>query len=261
VSGLLFESVSAELGGRRVLEDVSFETKPGELLILLGPNGAGKTSLLRAALGLLRLSRGKVSAFGRDVLACAPRERARDIGWLPQQQMLSERVDALDVVLSGRYRFHEPKSVAEEKARSALARLGVAELERRVVTELSGGERQRVALATLLAQEARFALLDEPGNHLDPAQQLETYRFIGELSASGLGVVLVSHDVNLPRVVDPAHRARVVGLREGRVLFTEPASSPELPRRLSELYGVEFRVLAGEGERVLVATPKSGGAR
>jgi ABC-type cobalamin transport system ATPase subunit len=80
-------------------------------------------------------------------------------------------------------------------------------------------------------------------------------------SASGLGVVLVSHDVNLPRVVDPAHQARVVGLRDGRVLFTEPANSPELPRRLSELYGVEFRVLAGEGERVLVATPESGGAR
>jgi iron complex transport system ATP-binding protein len=260
VSGLVFDAVSVELGGRNVLEAVSLEVNPGELLILLGPNGAGKTSLLRAGLGILRPAKGTVQVFGRDVLGCSPRERARDIAWLPQQQTVLERLSALDVVASGRYRFREARAAAEIKAREALARLGVAELERRAVTELSGGERQRVALATLLAQEARFALLDEPGNHLDPAQRLETYRFIAELSAAGLGVLLVSHDVNLPSVLDPEQKARVVGLKGGRVMFSARASSPEFPKRLSELYGVEFRVLAAEGERVFVPALPSGGA-
>jgi iron complex transport system ATP-binding protein len=202
-----------------------------------------------------------VRVFGHDVLGRTPRERAEDIAWLPQQQTVLERLSALDVVASGRYRFREPRAAAEAKARQALERLGIAELERRTVTELSGGERQRVALATLVAQEARFVLLDEPGNHLDPAQRLETYRFIGELSASGLGVLLVSHDVNLPSALDPEQKARVVGLKAGRVAFSERASSPDFPKRLSELYGVEFRVLTDAGERVFVPASPSGGGR
>jgi ABC-type cobalamin/Fe3+-siderophores transport system ATPase subunit len=109
-------------------------------------------------------------------------------------------------------------------------------------------------LATLVAQEASVVLLDEPANHLDPAQQFETHRFIGELWRSGLGVLLVSHDVNLPTVLDPAQGSRVVGLARGRIVFVERAGAPELPGRLSELYGVEFQALDASGRRVLVAS-------
>ena len=253
MTGLVFEEVSVELRHRRILDRVSLEVRPGELLTLLGPNGAGKTTLLRVALGLVRPSSGRVLLSGRDAHGLPPRLRAAEIAWLPQQSAVLEPLRVLEVVQAARFRFAESKAKAEAAAQSALSRLGSEALGPRVVTELSGGERQRVAIATLLAQEARVVLLDEPANHLDPAQQLETYRFIGELWRSGLGVLLVSHDVNLPTVLDAEQGGRVVGLSAGRIAFSARAAAPELPRCLSELYGVDFRALDADGRRVLVA--------
>jgi iron complex transport system ATP-binding protein len=201
-----------------------------------------------------------VRVSGHEVSKLAPRVRAGEIAWLPQQQSLNEPQPVLEVVAAGRYRFSESRERSEAAAREALKRLGIDALAVRPITALSGGERQRVALATLVAQEARFVLLDEPANHLDPAQQLETYRFIGELWAEGLGVLLVSHDVNLPSVLDPEQRGRVLGLCAGRIAFDEPASSAELPRRLSELYEVEFRSLDDRGRRVLIPVSRTGAA-
>lgn len=257
MTGLVFEQVCVELRRRRILDGVSLEVRPGELVTLLGPNGAGKTTLLRAALGLLRPSSGRVLLSGREAHRLSPRERAAEIAWLPQQSTTIEALRALEVVIAARYRFAEPRASGESAARHALARVGAEHLAAQRVTELSGGERQRVALATLLAQEARIVLLDEPANHLDPAQQLETHRFIGELWGSGLGVLLVSHDVNLPAVVDAARGGHVVGLASGRVAFVERAGAPELPRRLSELYGVDFHVIDASGRSVLVPVPSS----
>jgi iron complex transport system ATP-binding protein len=259
--GLVLERVSVEIGHRRILDEVSVALAPGELVTLLGPNGAGKTTLLRAALGLVRPNAGRVLVSGNEIRGLSPRARARELAWLPQYQAITEAQAVLEVVAAGRYRFSEPRALAEARALEALTRLGVAELADRAITTLSGGERQRVALATLVTQEARFALLDEPANHLDPAQQLETYRFVGELWASGIGVLLVSHDVNLPSVLDPELRGRVLGLRAGRIAFSEAAASPDLPRRLSELYDVEFRVLSDGARRVLVPAPRAGERR
>src|SRR5690606_34747423 len=125
-------------------------------------------------------------------------------------------------------------------------------------TELSGGERQRVALATLLAQEPRIALLDEPASHLDPAQQVEAYRLIGELWRQGLGVLLVTHDVNLLGELGPAPDVHVVGLAGGRVAFRSNLAAADLPEQLGALFRIPFASLDHQGRRVLLPTPKRG---
>jgi iron complex transport system ATP-binding protein len=252
MSGIAFDRVTAFAGGRRVIDDVRFEVRPGELVTLLGPNGAGKTTLLRAALGLVRPSSGRVLVGGIDTRELSPRARAGRIAWLPQHTPpTTQRV--IDVVEAGRFRFSESSAETRTAAERALERFGIGALAERALERLSGGERQRVAFATLVAQQAECVLLDEPANHLDPAQQLESTSFIRELWKAGSAVLLVSHDVNLPGLLDPAFASRVVGLRAGRVEFVESTGAAGLAERFSELYQVRFRLLEAEGRRVLVA--------
>src|SRR5262249_51921264 len=111
-----------------------------------------------------------------------------------------------------------------------------------------------------LAQEAELLLLDEPGNHLDPAQEIEIYRLLAELFRDGLGIVLVTHDVNLLHQLGAAERVRVIGLNAGRIAFESSYAAPELPARLGELFGVEFGALVDGERRVLVPRARALGA-
>jgi iron complex transport system ATP-binding protein len=253
VSELELCEVSVRVRQRELLSDVSLQLEPGGFLALVGPNGAGKTTVLRTALGLLAPCRGRVLLGGRDAARLSPRERAAHVAWLPQHADSTEPLSALEAVLSARYRFFEAASASERAASAALERVGLSGHAEARVTELSGGERQRVALATLLAQEARVVLLDEPANHLDPAQQLETYRLLGQLWSEGTAILLVTHDLNLLSQLGAPNEVQVMGLAAGRASFTSAYDSPELPARLSRLFGVEFSVIERSGRRVLLA--------
>ncbi|MGC4091684.1 MAG: ABC transporter ATP-binding protein [Polyangiaceae bacterium] len=238
---------------RALLTDVSLRLDPGELIALVGPNGAGKTSLLRAALGLLPLSAGEVRLGGRALGECSATLRAESVAWLPQHADLREPFSALEVVSAGRYRFAESRKSSELAAERALERVGMAAFKQARVTELSGGERQRVRMAALLAQEARLLLLDEPANHLDPGQQLGIYQLLGELWSSGLGILLVTHDVNLLFGIPGWQRSRIVGLAGGRLHFETALDDAALPQHLSTLFGLDFARLEHAGLPLLVA--------
>jgi iron complex transport system ATP-binding protein len=255
VSELRLSRVSIELGGKRLLDHVSLTLKRGELLALLGPNGSGKTTLLRAALGLLPLADGRIELAGRPLSTIPPRTRAGFIGWLPQHAEASEPFSVEDAVASARFRFDESLPRSRAAARTALARVGLGEFAAARITRLSGGERQRAALAALLAQEPELALLDEPGNHLDPAQQIEIYRLLGALWREGFGLLLVTHDVNLLAHLGAPERVRVLGLKQGRVAFECRYADPSLSTRLSELFGLGFIELTHGEQRVLVPSP------
>jgi iron complex transport system ATP-binding protein len=239
---------------RTLLRGVSLAIEPGGFVALVGPNGAGKTTLLRAALGLVTPSAGQVLLAGRDARELSPRERAAELAWLPQQANGNEPLSALEAVMTARYRFAETESASRKAALRALSRVAMSAHAAARITQLSGGERQRVAIATLLAQEARVALLDEPANHLDPAQQLDIYRLIGRLWAEGSTLLLVTHDLNLLSQLGATERVRVVGLAQGRVEFSTAYDAGELPERLTELVGVEFVAIERAGRRVLLAS-------
>lgn len=255
MSGVLeLRELGVRFAEKRLLEGVSLSLSRGEFLALLGPNGAGKTTLLRAALGLVRSEGGEVLLGGQRVRTVPPRQRAGLVAWLPQQALVSEALSALETVIAARYRFDETRGSARAAARRALERLGVAALAERPVTRLSGGERQRVALAALVAQEAELLLLDEPANHLDPAQQAETYALLGELVREGAGILCVTHDVNLLSYTGGA--ARVVGLARGKLAFETSYDAPDLPARLAELFGVEMEPVTVGARRLIVPSPK-----
>ena len=249
---LALRSVTVAAGARSLLADLSFEVASGEFVAVVGPNGAGKTTLLRTALGLLRPEQGEVLIDGQPAASLPGRERAARLSWLPQQLAPSEPLQALELVRAARYRFVESRSDADRHALAALARVGAVNLASARIDRLSGGERQRVALAGLLAQEADLLLVDEPANHLDPAHQAEAYRLLGKIWSEGLGIVCVTHDVNLLAHAGRASELRVVGLRDGKLAFSTHYGDPELATRLSELFSVEMHAFESGDRRFIV---------
>jgi ABC-type cobalamin/Fe3+-siderophores transport system ATPase subunit len=176
---------------------------------------------------------------------------------LPQHIRADEPLTGLETVAAARFRFPESHAESKRAAERALARVGASEYANRRVTELSGGERQRVAFACLVAQDAKTLLFDEPANHLDPAQQLEVYRLLGELWREGRTLVCINHDVNLLNHLGESARVRVVGLREGRIAFEAPFSDPRLPSQLGALFGVEMDALESGTQRFIVPRARS----
>ena len=108
--------------------------------------------------------------------------------------------------------------------------------------------------APLLAQEAPLLLVDEPGNHLDPAQQIAVYSLLGELWRRGAGLLVVTHDINLAKHLGDPSRVRVLGLERGRVAFDTRLDEPSLRAELSQLYGVELLEIALENGRHFAPT-------
>ncbi len=249
---LRLENVTVRRRDRALLDRVDVTLEPGQLLALLGPNGAGKTTLLRTMLGLVGPDSGQVWLGDATLAGLAPRVRAAGIAWLPQHSHAAEELSALEVVRAARFRFDEPFGVTTREARKALTRVGVEAVADRPLGTLSGGERQRVSLAGLLAQDAPILLVDEPANHLDPAQQIDVYRLLGELWREGRSVVCVTHDVNLLRHLGDAERVRVAGVAHGQLRFECPLTAAELPEQLGALFGVHMHALALGETRVLL---------
>ncbi len=211
VSGLGFRyrTHQRERGGEDAwsLKDVSFEVRDGEILGFLGPNGSGKTSLLKLLGKLLKPERGSIELFGTDVGALPQSAMARLVAFVPQEQQQVFPFTVLETVLMGRYPHRSQINfgvLAWEResdialARQAMQEMDVDHLASRSIHEVSSGERQRAMIARALAQQPRVLLLDEPTSFLDLNHQVEICRVLRMLNEEReLGVVLVSHDLNL----------------------------------------------------------------
>lgn len=247
------DDISVSRQGRRVLSDLTCEIEPGRCLAVVGPNGAGKTTLLQTLLGLIPADRGRITIDGILLEKLSRREIAKRIAYLPQQYegFLGFRVR--DLVTTGRYaHLHALAPPGPEDHRiveAALAECGVAELADRVVETLSGGERQKVFLAAAVAQEAPCLLLDEPAASLDPKHQAELVALIRRLIHAGKTVVIVCHDLNLPTMLD----ARILGLKDGRVLLDGPVRELRQVENLKTLFETDFAILhSPDGETCLI---------
>lgn len=256
---LALADVSLKVAERALLDGVTLSLGAGELVALLGRNGAGKSTLLKAALGLMAPDRGEILVGETPVSRLSGRQRAARLAWLPQHFAVQEAFTAIELVATARFRFDEPHPASLAAARHALARTGAAALAERAVSTLSGGERQRVAIAVALAQEAPLLLMDEPANHLDPAQQLAMYRLIGELWRAGHGILCVTHDPNLLHHVlaaGEADRVRVVGMHEGRITFQRALDDAALPAALSQLFGLRVARVVHDGVPFFATLPE-----
>jgi iron complex transport system ATP-binding protein len=213
-TGLAAEGVGYGAGGVRLLDDVSVAVIPGEVLAVVGPNGAGKSTLLRVLAGDLRPKAGRVLLDGRALNTLHAGELAWLRAVLPQQSLLQFSFTTREVVQFGRY----PRDDGPERdalvVGQAMRAAEVEPLSERIYPTLSGGEQARVQYARVLAQEARYLLLDEPTAALDIRHQELVLRMARRQAAAGAGVLAILHDLNLAA----AHADRIVLLSRGRVV-------------------------------------------
>jgi ABC-type polar amino acid transport system ATPase subunit len=190
-------------GARQILRGVSFETRPGELVVIAGASGSGKTTILRAIAGLERLESGKILVEG---------ER---IGMVFQFHALFEHLSAIENVWLAPVHAHgQRKPDAQARARELLQALGVAHRAAALPRELSGGEAQRVAIARALAVDPHVLLLDEPTASLDPDRRSELGGLLTDLARQGRSLVVATHDEEFTR----AFATRTLRLSDGILL-------------------------------------------
>ncbi|HEX9488976.1 MAG TPA: ABC transporter ATP-binding protein [Stellaceae bacterium] len=247
--------------GKPVGSGVSIDIRAGEVLCLLGPNGGGKTTLMKTLLGLLPPLAGAVRLDGVDVAAWPRKRLARVVGYVPQAHAAFFPFAVSDIVLMGRSAhvglFAAPSRHDRAVAARALETLGIGHLHDRIYTEISGGERQLVLIARALAQEPRILVMDEPTASLDFGNQLRVLGRVAALAASGMAVVLSTHD--------PDHvflcGDRVALLHGGGMAAIGAPEAVITPAALKRLYGVDVQVVELPGQQTRTCVPAVEGLR
>ncbi|WP_447646086.1 ABC transporter ATP-binding protein [Nocardioides zeae] len=195
--------VGVDLGGRSVLADVDLDVPHGQRLGIVGVNGAGKSTLLRVLAGVLHHSSGTAELAGPDgtlddLHDVRPRERARRVAYVPQEEVVAAELLVGEMVALGRVPRTRPWARGGRDERevvlAALDAVGLADRVDSPCDQLSGGERRRAVLARGLAQQCPVVLLDEPTNHLDVAWQL---RLLEVLAGRAETLVATIHDLDL----------------------------------------------------------------
>lgn len=242
---LAAENLSVRLGGLEVLHGVSAALEPGRVTAICGPNGAGKSTLL-ACLAGLREPQGGAAVLGETTLpSLHANERARAIGYLPQDGEVAWDLAVSSLVGLGRLPHRDG---GEDAIAAAIEDCGLRDFAHRPVSTLSGGERARALLARVLAGEPRWILADEPLAALDLGHQLALLARLRAAAEHGAGVVLVLHDLSLAM----NHADRVLVLERGRLAADGPPGEALSEALVARIWGVAARWLGAPGARALV---------
>lgn len=189
---VLFDLVSVRAGGRAIIDSVNLSITQGAPTLVMGPNGAGKSTLLRLAMGLVKPDAGTIDWGGRR--DARPTRRAI----LFQRPVMLRRSAAGNVA----YALAQagcPRADIAVRVSALLARVGLSDFTDQPARKLSGGEQQRLALARALARDPELLLLDEPTASLDPAATRAVEEIVRSVAASGVKVVMASHDLGQVR--------------------------------------------------------------
>lgn len=222
-----------------VIWDVEFSIPQGKLVGVVGPNGAGKSTLLKAIMDLIPRASGRVEVFGQPYA-----KSRRRVGYVPQRESVDWDfpVDALDVVTMGLYRqigwCMPVRRRHREAALEALARVGIADLAHRQISQLSGGQQQRTFLARALVQDADLYLMDEPLAAVDAATEAAIMELMRQMQVDGKTALVIHHDLqSVPDYFDH------VVLLNMRVVATGQTDEVFTTENLQKTYGGRLTLL------------------
>jgi branched-chain amino acid transport system ATP-binding protein len=222
---LKVDGIHTYYGKSHILDGVSLEVGPGEVVGLLGRNGVGKSTTLKAIAGLVWPARGDVVFEGRSVTRLQPHSIARlGIAYVPEERRIFPFLTVLENLRTGLDRGGVGKTRKAElldKAYSYFPRLG--ERRNQVGGTLSGGEQQMLAIARAMMLEPKIVLLDEPTEGLMPGMVSQIRQIVGALSLEGVAVLLVEQ--NLPLTLESCRR--IYFIEKGVVQYEAMASSLE----------------------------------
>ena len=224
---LSLRNITRRFGAHTAVDDVSIDIAPGELVALVGASGSGKTTTLRIAAGYEQPDSGAVLVDGKDITRLPPQKRA--FGMVFQHYALFPHMSVEQNVAFGLEARGVSKKERLEKARAALAGVGLGGAGGRPVQSLSGGEQQRVAVARALVIEPRALLLDEPLSNLDPIlRQSMRDDLSALLRRADVPALLVTHDQEdafaIADRIAVLHKGRILQTGTPAQLYNNPAS-------------------------------------
>ena len=208
---IVAKNLSLSYGPNKIISSASFAIDEQDFACIVGANGSGKSTLVKAILGLIKPSSGKIS-FGSGI-------EQKTIGFLPQDVKadLNFPATVFEIVLSGTLGRLGMKAFyrKEDKARAeeALKRLGISKLRNASFVDLSGGQKQKVLLARALAATSKLLILDEPSNNLDYKSRKEFYGALKKLNESGLTIIMITHDLDAEDLIGN----KVISIKETKV--------------------------------------------
>ena len=235
--------VSKTFGSFNVLDGISLQINAGERVALVGSSGAGKSTLISLLNGTQIPDAGEIRVLGQDLRHVTPkalRETQRQVGTIYQQFHLVNSLRVIHNVNAGhlgRWSFMKSlisliRPLEVQMALAALTQVGIPEKLYARTGQLSGGQQQRVAIARVLVQRPQIILADEPIASLDPERSREILDLLHNLSLKQATTLITSlHEIDFAR----GHYDRIIGLRQGRILFDQPAADVT-PKMLSDLY-------------------------
>ena len=247
------ENVSVEIGGRRLLQQVSLKVQPGEVHVIMGANGAGKSTLLKSLSGTGTITGGSIFFHRQPLPAWTCHKLAAQRAFLSQHTTVSMPFSAYDIIAMGRYvHAHAASPGADGDVVASVAAIThTTHLLHQNYLTLSGGEKQRVQLARVLAQltpppqqdfSGKLLLLDEPVTALDIKHQYGVMKTVSGLTQQGLAVLCVLHDIGMAL----QYATHVHLMKQGRMFYQAPVADITAAM-ISETFDVPVRLQREQG--------------
>ncbi len=222
---LQVKNIKKKFNGKEILKGIDFSMKEGEIKTIIGPSGAGKTTIIRIINSLEKLDNGNIIVGNEylyqdqngKILESKDKTLKRKIGLVFQDYNLFPHMTVLENIIESPVNIlGGEKSFVIEKAREILKKLRLYSKENMYPYELSGGEMQRVAIARAIILEPLLICLDEPTSALDPENIGEIQQIIKDLSETGIGILVISHDMNFARKISD----EILFLDNGKIIET-----------------------------------------
>ena len=196
-------------GIKNTINDVSFHLNKGEILAVLGNNGAGKSTLCRLITGILKPQKGSIFLNNQCIDSWSIKQKGSSIGYVMQNpnQMISQHMIKDEIALGLKCRNYSKEEI-DKKVEEVLKICGLYPYRNWPVSALSYGQKKRVTIASILAINPEVIILDEPTAGQDYKHYTEFMEFIKELSAQGISIILITHDMQL--TLEYCHRAVVL---------------------------------------------------
>ena len=247
---LTANAIVKQYGRRKVVNEVGFEVRTGEVVGLLGPNGAGKTTSFYMVTGLVQPDGGSVILEDQEGVAHdltrepMYRRAQRGIGYLPQEPSVFRKLSVEDNILAV-LEMHErdPKS-RKARLESLLQEFGLVHVRKNRGDVLSGGEKRRTEIARALAADPKFILLDEPFAGVDPIAVEDIQQIVSQLRTKGIGILITDH--NVQETLHITDRAYL--LFEGRILKAGTAEELAADPQVRKVYLGQNFILRSQQE-------------
>lgn len=250
---ITIRNLTVKRGRRIVVDDVTLDVAPGELVALVGPNGSGKSSLVAAITSDLPYGAGDIEICGNDVARVSRKELAKLRAVMTQNNPVSFGFTVREVISFGRspWRGTSKEQFDTEAVDDAIEKLDLLSLADRPVQALSGGELARVAMARALAQDTQALILDEPTAALDLRHQVDLLALVKQRVNEGVAGLVVLHDLSLAG----AYATRVAVLSKGRLIADGSPEQILTPELLNPVYGVGLAILHNPSTNLPVVVP------